>query len=75
MRYELYVNEKDYSIKVKPARKAFDRVKVGEDILQFNENYYLSTCRKLLVEKAHSIKEMWVKDFESKLERVKAIKI
>ena len=75
MRYELYVNEKDYSIKVKPARKAFDRVIVGEEIVQFNDCYFLSTSRKLLVEEARSIKEMWVKDLESKLERVKDIKI
>ena len=75
MIYQLYIDDKNYELKLSKAHKSFEREKVGEDILHYNDNYFLSTSRKALLKEALAVKEMWLKDLEEKLEKVKSLKL
>lgn len=75
MIYQLYIDEKNYELRVSKATAAFRNAKVGENVLHFNDNYFLSTSKGLLVNEARAVKDMWLKDLEEKLEKVKSLKL
>lgn len=69
--YGLYHNENIFALEIKPFKEGEE----FEGIENYNDCYYLSCDRKLLREKAISIKEKWITRQEEELEKLKAVKI
>ena len=71
--YTLYHDKSMGIIKVKKASKGLQKCTYTDDVTYYNNNYYLCSKRKSLVEKAKEIKQSWVEEIEEKLAKVNAI--
>ena len=73
--YSLYYNKEQGIIKVSKSIKALQNEKYTEEVTYFNPYYYLCLYRKPLVELAKKIREEWIKEYESKINDLKNLKI
>ena len=82
--YQLYHDKDKRLLKVSQCNKIFYndpaiflqfRNQSEDFVYYYNPNYYFSSSRKMLVQKARHLKEEWIKELESKLYLYKNIKI
>lgn len=69
--YGLYHNEKTFTLEIKPF-KTGEKV---DGIKYHNENFYISSDRKLLREQAQLIKSKWIEKRKNELKQLESIKI
>lgn len=72
--YTLYVRKEKMIIEVKKASKAMSNCTYTNEVVRYNDCYWVCLNRKPLMEKAKEIKESWISELEGKLEKVKSIK-
>ena len=72
--YTLYVKKEKMIIEVKKASKAMSNCTYTNEVVKYNDCYYLCSNRKPLIEKAKEIKESWISELKEKLEKAKSIK-
>lgn len=73
--YTLYVERSKKDIKVSKAHKPFQKLNFTEEIIKYNDCYFLCTNRKTLVEKAKEIQRKWILELEEEINSIKEIKI
>lgn len=71
--FALYHNKEKFCLKIYPW-ESLEKLQESE-IKYWNENIFLSNDRKLLNEKAINIKEMWLKEYNEAIEKIKNMKI
>lgn len=72
--YSLYFNRTERIIKIKKMGKVI-MGNPTEEVVRYNDLYYISTDRKALKKKALEIKEKWINETTKELEEIKQIKI
>jgi hypothetical protein len=73
--YILYFKRSEKTIKVSKARKTFQHLNFTEEVVRYNDCYYMCANRKPLVEKAQEIKREWILELEDELNSIEQIKI
>lgn len=81
--YQLYHDKKHGILKVTPMHSVFYNCYIDkmldknnpDFVAYYNEQYFFSFSRKVLVQKAREMKEEWIKEVKVKLEMYKSIKI
>lgn len=77
--YKLYYDKNGMEIevsKVKNFQKWFLKISCnGDEIVKYNDCYYVSKSRKALNELAKEIKAEWIKEIEQLLERYRNMEI
>lgn len=72
--YTLYVEKEKMIIEVKKTSKAMSNCTYTNEVVKYNDCYYLCLKRKPLIEKATEIKESWIRELEEKIKKAKSIK-
>jgi hypothetical protein len=82
--YQLYIDKKEYKLKVEKLRKsfqsygpliAFAHTSKEDDIYDYNENYKMCKDRKVLVQLAREIKNLWLAEAMTVVQQIEGIKI
>lgn len=75
--YNLFIDRKNHELKIKKVtnRRGHLLINYTDDVQYFNEYYFVCTDRAKLKEKAIEIKQSWIDELESDLEKTRAIKI
>ena len=73
--YSLYYNKKEGIIKISKTHAALKRVEHKEEVTRYNDYYYLCLKRKPLIEFARQMRDEWIKEYESKIDDLKSLKI
>ncbi|KGR88711.1 hypothetical protein [Lysinibacillus odysseyi] len=73
--YLLYIKKKENKIKVSKAHKAMQNIAYTDEVIQYNDCYFICNKREPLVEKAKVIKAQWIFEKEEELKLLRNIKI
>ena len=77
--YSLLIEKKRYNIELKKAGKNYSDdsyiKKVGDDIYQVNDIFFLCKTKKPLLEKARKIKEDWIIELKEICNKVENMKL
>ena len=74
--YELYHSRREKKLEIKPSKnKPFKDDCAIDEVVEYNDYFYLCSDRKLLKKKAEEIKNEWIAEAEKELEQLKEIKI
>lgn len=73
--YTLYVNKKEKMIQVTKARSIFHHLTYTDEVVKYNDCYYICTKRKPLKEKGKEFHQEWIKELEEELKSLKELKI
>ena len=77
--YALYHDKRHRIIKIECASRLlseYERLYASnEEIVYYNENYYLSLNRKALLYKGREMKQQWIDECKEELRLIEAIKI
>jgi hypothetical protein len=82
--YQLYIDRKNYKLKVEKIQKqfqnygpliAFAHTGKEDDIFCYNENYRMCKNRKVLVQLAREIKDLWLLEVTEQAQKIEEIKI
>lgn len=73
--YTLYISQDEQIIKVAKAHKSLQSLAYTEDVVRYNDCYFLCKERKPLVAQARIIQQQWIAELEEALRTVQAIKI
>lgn len=71
--YTLFFNKSQKKIKVGKANKAMQHQQYTDEVVQFNDCYYLCSERKPLVLKANEMWSEWIKEAEQNLDEIRAM--
>lgn len=74
--YKLYFSRKDLKIELSPIKNNELMVsRVPDEIVRYNDCYYVCSDRKKLRDKANEIREKWIREVEEELGWLKDLKI
>lgn len=75
--YQLFVSQNESILEVKPLKKVFHHLKdnIGDDVTNYNSDYYFCNKRKLLIEFAKKMKQDWLEEAEAEVRRIQSIQI
>lgn len=73
--YSLYYNKEEGIIRVRKTHAALKNVEHKEEVTYYNDCYYLCLKRKTLIEFARQMRDEWIKEYESKIDDLKSLKI
>lgn len=74
--FQLYVNKIKKELKISPlSNLMIDKNRITNEVTLYNDFYFVSLNRKVLRDKANSIKEQWIREAEEEANNFKNIKI
>lgn len=73
--YTLYFDKKRCIIEVKKASAGMKNATFTEDVVQYNNCYFVCTKRKLLIKKSIEIKQAWIDEIKELLVKYENIEI
>lgn len=73
--YQLFHDKEKCILEIKPLKDVFKNVKITDELLRYNQNYFFCNNRKSLKEFAERMKQEWIDEAQVRLDAVTQIKI
>ena len=82
--YQLYINKNTLELKVSKLQRSFatygpvmmfEHTATDDEIMDYNLNYKISKSRKVLVQLAREIKNLWLVEAQMEVQKIENIKI